>query len=77
MDLVEIERRTLRRIVVAARNWICTIESTGIGDGDPRAAAVDEEVADPDRRLDVVVALVTAVGGDLVTVIPCTKDTQC
>ena len=64
-DLVDIDGRTLRRIVVChCRECPCT----SIRCADPRATAVDEEVADPDRGLDVVVALIPAVGGDPVPV---------
>lgn len=68
LHLVDIYVRPLRRIVVGVRDRVCTLKGTGIGSGNPRAAAIDEEVTDPDRGLDVVVALITTVGGDLVTV---------
>ena len=68
--LVEVNPRTLRSIAIRVLNRIRALDSTGLGGGsDPLAAAVDKEVADPDRGLDVVVALVATVGGDLVTMI--------
>ena len=73
--LVEINPRTLGPVAVRVRNRVRTLDSAGLGGGsDPLAAAVDEEVADPDRGLDVVVALIPARRADSVAVIGLGRD---
>lgn len=73
-NLVDIDGRTLGRIVVRSRGWTRALKRTGIGGADPRAAAIDEEITDPDGWLDIVVALILAIGGDPVAVGTCRVD---